>query len=202
MFTKLTQIAKLLPCLVLPILTVACDPAQPQEGDELNLGTEEVAAAVSALCTDNGATNVSEPLILGEVGDTVTGTSPSQTYGTAACSGRFVVEARETYGKPNISASVIYADAISSSSCASGTVSMLVYGFSPVSNSWVQLSAEAIAHGTMVPSPFGGAPSCQVAVGLSVPSNFTKLRVAAKAYLSTPFGPAPKKVTATIFSHH
>lgn len=202
MFTKIAQLTKLIPFLALPLFAVACDPAQPQDGDELT-GAEDVASAVSALCTDSGAANVSGQLILGDVGGTVTGTSPTQTYGTAACSGRYVVEATQTNGKPNISASVTWADAgLSQSICASGTVSMLVYGFSPISNSWVQLGSEVIAHGSMVPAPFGGAPSCQVGTGVNVSSSYTKVRVAAKAYLSTVFGPAPKKVTATIFSHH
>lgn len=197
----MTQMIKLIPCLALPLFAVACDPAPAMEGEEPIPGAEETASAVSALCTDTGAANVSAPLVMGDVGGSVTATSPGQTYGTAACSGRFVVEATQTAGKPNLLASATYAEGLSSTLCASGTVSLLVYGFSPISNSWVQLGSEVIAHGTMVPSPFGGPASCEVGSGISVPSSYTKVRVAAKAYLSTVFGPAPKKVTATIFSH-
>lgn len=195
MFTKSSLLSTL---FVLPLFTAAC--GQPEESLGDTLAEDSIATTQSALCTDNGVPSLSAPLTLGDVGGTVSATSPS-TYGSALCSGRFVVEATSTLGKPNISASATDAGtALSQASCSKAAVSMLVYAYNGAS--WVQLGGEQTATGVWTPSPFGGPSSCEVGVGLNVPSTYQKIRVAAKSTVQTSFGPLTRKVTATIFSHY
>jgi len=196
--TKFTKTALLSTLFVLPLFTAAC--GQPEEEGAENIPEDAIATTQSALCTDNGVPSYSAPLLLGDVGGTVSATSPA-SYGSALCTGRFVVEATGTAGKPNMTASATDAGAgLSQASCSSGSVSMLVYGFN--GSSWIQLGGERTAAGVWTPSPFGGPSSCQIGIGISVPSTYQKVRVAAKASLKTVFGPASRKVTATIFSHY
>lgn len=195
MFTKSTLLSTL---FVLPLFTAAC--GQPEESLGDNLAEDSIATTQSALCTDNGVPSLSAPLILGDVGGTVSATSPS-TYGSALCSGRFVIEATSTLGKPNISASVTDAGtALSQASCSKATVNMQVFAYN--GSSWVQLGGDFTAAGVWTPGPFGGPSTCEVGVGANVPSTYQKIRIAAKGTVQTAFGPLTRKVTATIFSHY
>ena len=198
MFTKLNKTALLSTLFVLPLFTAAC--GQPEELGNEGIPEDAIATTQSALCTDNGVPSFSKQLVLGDVGGTVSATSPD-TYGSALCSGRFVVEATGTAGRPNITASATdEGPGLSQASCGSGSVSILVYGFNGVS--WSQIGGEKIATGVWTPSPFGGPSYCQIGTGISVPSTYQKVRVAAKSSLKTVFGPVSRKVTATIFSHY
>lgn len=182
-------------------LSLSLSVAAAEQPEEIDEAMPE--AADSDLCSDAGVANFSGQLILGDVGGTVHSTSPSATYGTSACASRYVVDATGTKGKPNLSAVAEFQDTgLGASSCSSGKVAALFYGFNAATNTWVQLGAEVIASGAWVPSPFGSGGSCQVAAAKTIPNTYSQVRVAAKAYIPTSFGPVPKKVSATIMAHY
>lgn len=113
------------------------------------------------------------------------------------------MDATGTKGKPNLSAVAEFADTgLGASNCGSGRVAALFFGFSIATNTWVQLGPEVIASGVWVPSPFGSGGSCQVAAARVIPNTYSQVRVAAKAFIPTAFGPIPKKVSATISAHY
>lgn len=184
----------------LPMI-VACGQAEDAV-DEAQLAQDNVGTTQSALCTDVGAANFSATLIMKEVGGSVSSTSPTNTYGSALCSGNYVVEATGTAGLPNLTASAAYADAApGQSSCSYAKVSMEAFGFVAATNSWVSLGTK-FASGEWVPSPFGGPGSCQVGAGIPVVGSFSKIRVAARAYYKNPYDkPMPRRVSGTVFAH-
>ena len=191
MFTKSALLSTL---FVLPLFTVAC--GQPEEFAAEDLPEDAIASTQSSLCTDSGVPYLSAALHLGDVGGSVGATSPSASYGSSACSGRFVIEATTTAGKPNLMASATNPLGISQSSCSLGTVSMLVYGYN--GTAWSQIGGEHTAKGVWTPSPFGGPGSCQIGVGIAVPNTFQKVRVAAKAAQGAVTG----KVSAVVSAHY
>ena len=183
----------------LPLL-VACGQAEDAV-DESLLAQDDIGTTQSALCTDTGAANYSAALILGDVGGSVFQTSPTRTYGSALCSGKFVVEATSTAGKPNLLASAQYADTLPST-CSTAKISMEAFGFVAATNSWISLGVKT-ASGQLVPSPFGGPSSCQVSTGIPIVGSYSKLRVAARAYDQVLGGtPSPRKVSGTISAHY
>jgi hypothetical protein len=199
MFKKTLTLSSLLTVSV--ALATGC--GEPQEEGMEDLNQEPTAQTASALCTDGGAANHSAQLILGDVGGSVYSLSPSASYGTLACTGRYVVEATGTQGKPNLAAQAMLEDTgLSQATCGAGRVAALFYGLNPVTNTWVQIGGEIIAAGQWVPSPFGSGGTCQVAAVKAIPSTHSKVRVAAKAYIQTVFGPITKKVSGTISAHH
>jgi len=199
MFRKAMTLSSLLTLSL--ALSAGC--GEPQEDGQEDLPQEPTASTTSALCTDSGTANFSGQLTIGDVGGSVYSTSPSTSYGSAACAGRYVVEATSTQGKPNLAAEATFADTgLGQSNCGNGRVAALFFGFSPASNAWVQIGAEVIAAGQWVPSPFGSGGTCQVAAVKAIPNSYTKVRVAAKAYIPTTFGPISKKVAGNINAHY
>jgi hypothetical protein len=199
MFRKALTITSLLTLSL--SLSVATASEMPEGAED---AAPEAAEDFSAdLCSDAGIANFTGQLILGDVGGSVYSTSPSATYGSSACGGRYVVDATSTKGKPNLAAEAMFADTgLGQSNCTSGRVAALFYGFNAATNSWVQLGAEITAQGQWVPSPFGSGGTCQVAAVKAIPNTYTAVRVAAKAFIPTVFGPVSKKVSATISAHH
>lgn len=186
----------------LAALSLATGCGTPEEGLEA-LTQEPVSQLSSALCTDSGAVNYSSTLTLGDVGGSVYSTSPSASYGSSLCLGHYVVEATNTLGKPNLSAAAEFADVgLSQANCGSGRVAALFYGWSSATNSWSQLGSEKLGVGQWVPSPFGAGGSCQVAAVSAVSNTFSKVRVAAKAYIQTASGATTKKVSVNISAHY
>jgi len=179
--------------LALTCALTACggEPTPEELAEAEQLGTTR-----TALCTDAGAENYTEPLYLGDVGDTVSATSPSATYGSALCSGRFVVEATNAQ-QPNLAASASWGDSgLSQAACSNGRVSAWVYGYK--NGTWYQLTrSELVAYGVWTAGPFGGY-YCDVSVGMSVDNTYSKVRVAAKAS----YGFTAKKVTGAISAHY
>ncbi len=173
-------------------LTACGGEPTPEELAEV----EQLGTTSAALCTDTGVENFTAPLILGDVGDTVSSTSPSATYGSSLCSGRYVVEATNAQ-QPNLAASASWGDSgLSQSACSGGRVFANVYGYK--NGTWYPLNrTELAAYGVWTQGPFGGA-YCDVSVGMSVDSTYSKVRVAARAY----FGNTPKKVTGAISAHY
>jgi hypothetical protein len=180
--------------LALTCLLTACAGELPSK--EL-VQAEQLGTLGSALCTDAGAANDSAPFSMGDVGDVVSSTSPSATYGSTLCSGRYVVEATNAQ-QPNLSAAAIWADTgLSQLACANGHVSAYIYGYK--NGTWYSLHrGELVGSGVWTTGPFGGSGYCDVSVGLSVDSSYSKVRVAAKAY----YGATPKKVSGEISAHY
>ena len=195
----LNTLSLTLSLIALPML-VAC--GQTEEAvDEALLAQDNIGTTQSALCTDSGAADFSAALTLGDVGGSVFQTSPSRTYGSALCSGNFVVEATGTAGKPNLLASATYADTLPST-CSTAKISMEAFGFVAATSSWVSLGVRT-ASGQLVPSPFGGPSSCQVGAGIPVVGSYSKIRVAARAYDQVLGSrPSPRKVSGTISAHY
>lgn len=177
-------------------LTACGGEPTPEELAAEALAAETLGTASSALCTDAGAADYSGFLSMGDVGGEVSSTSPSATYGTAACSGRYVVEATNTQ-QPNLSASASWGDSgLSETACPNGRVSAYVYGYK--NGTWYSLHrGELIGYGVWTPGPFGGA-YCDVSVGLSIDNTYSKIRVAAKAS----YGFTAKRVTGSISAHY
>lgn len=198
MFRKMMTLTSLMTLSL--SLSVAAASEQPEDLDE---AMPEAAEQSTDLCSDAGVANFSGQLILGDVGGTVHSTSPSATYGTTACASRYVVDATGTKGKPNLSAVAEFADTgLGQSNCINGKVAALFFGFSSATNTWAQIGPEVITSGMWVPSPFGSGGSCQVAAPKAIPNTFSQVRVAAKAYIPSVFGPIPKKVAVTISAHY
>jgi hypothetical protein len=195
MFTKSALLSTL---FVLPLFSVAC--GQPEASDTEGLTEDAIATTQSALCTDSGLPNVTGQINMGDVGGSVGGTSPTSTYGSAACSGRYVVEATNTAGKPNLNASVTAPFGLPQSRCSLGTVSMLVYGFNGLA--WVQLGGEHTATGVWTPSPFGGPGACKIGVGIAVPNTYQRVRIAGKAGQETLYGSLPGQVSLAVSAHY
>lgn len=199
MFRKTLTVSSLL--AVSLALGAGC--GEPLEEGKEDIAQEPTAQAASALCTDNGAANHSAQLILGDVGGSVYSVSPNANYGSAACASRYVVEATGTQGKPNLAAEALFADTgLSQAGCSNGRVTASFFGWSTATSAWVQLGREITAQGEWVPSPFGSGGTCQVAAVMAIPNTYGKVRVAAKAFIPTVFGPIAKKVSATISAHH
>ena len=175
------------------VLTPAC--ALDDGVDDIDTGT-----TTFALCTDSGVPNYSSYLHLGDVGGSVLATSPTTTYGSSLCIGRFVVEATSTAGKPNLQAHAEWENPVlSQATCHSGSASMFVYGFDGAS--WVQLGGEHTGTGVWYLSPFGSGGYCSVSADIGVPATYQKVRVAAKATRQTIFGAIPQRVTGVIDAH-
>lgn len=198
MFRKAMTVSSLLALS----LALGAGCGEPMEEGMEDIAQEPTAQTASALCTDNGAANFSGQLTMGDVGGSVYSTSPSASYGSAACAGRFVVEATGTQGKPNLAAEAMFADAgLGQANCSTGRVAALFFGLN-AANAWVQIGAEVTAQGQWVPSPFGSGGSCQVAAVKAIPNTYSKVRVAAKAFIPTTFGPITKKVAGNINAHY
>jgi hypothetical protein len=178
-------------------LTACGGEPTPEELAAEALAAEELGTASSALCTDAGAENYSGFLNMGDVGGEVSATSPTATYGSLACSGRYVVEATNTQ-QPNLAASASWGDSgLSQLACPNGRVSAVMYGYK--NGTWYQLHrGELIGYGVWTQSPFGGGGYCDVSVGMSIDNTYSKVRVAAKAS----YGTASKRVTGSISAHY
>jgi hypothetical protein len=202
MFRKTMTLASLVTLSL--SLSVAAASEQPEALDEaMPEAAEQMPDLTNDLCSDAGVANFTGQLILGDVGGTVHSTSPSATYGSSACASRYVVDATGTKGKPNLSAAAEFADTgLGQANCGNGRVAALFFGFNSATNTWVQLGAEVVASGVWVPSPFGSGGSCQVAAAKPISNAYSQVRVAAKAYIPSVFGPIPKKVSATIMAHY
>ena len=190
--------------LAFPMLVACGQPGEmPEEAlDDSQLAADDIAVTASALCTDAGAANYSAQLIMGDVGGSVSKTSPTRSYGSSLCSGSFVVEATGTAGKPNLLASATYADAVPAT-CSNARVTLEAFGFVAASSTWVSLGTRT-ASGQLVPSPFGGPSSCQAGAGIDVVGSFSKIRVAARAYevVGGTRVTSPRLVTASVSAHY
>ncbi|HEX2571599.1 MAG TPA: hypothetical protein VH877_18710 [Polyangia bacterium] len=168
---------------------VAEDPSSAQ-------GIEEVGHTTEALCTDPGIANY-QGLLGSTAGSSVCSTSGS-SYGSAACLNYYVVEAAQTFGK-NVSISADWVDTSvrdSQALCEAARLQGVAYGYD--ATGWHTLGAKTLA-GTW-DSFFGcsfiWSPSVEVAH--PNPSSYSRIRIAARAYINTIFGPAYHPVQGCI----
>jgi hypothetical protein len=145
---------------------------------------EELGTAQSALCSDtslipNATGSLTSPSGY-DVGTSASATSPSSTYGSLACAGRFVMDISNTAGQPNLGAYASWENnGLSQASCSQGHANAAFYGWNGAS--WVQIGGTVDQAGVWTPT-FGGY-FCSVGAGISLPNNtYAKIRVAGKAY--------------------
>lgn len=192
--------AKHLLFIALAPLTIACG-APEEEGP----AADEVATTTSALCTDNGVPAISAPI--GSVpGAIVSGTAADANYGSAACQGRFVIEATGTAGK-QLYATADYASVpLTQNNCGMTRLRTIVYGarikLNPPPQApslvWEQVGPEKMGYGTWT-SFFGGTPYCQApVVGYELDGRYVKVRVSARADMSFFGGSIALPVKATV----
>lgn len=196
---KLRFLASVSPWVLACALT-ACGGGETQSEEALLLEGEEPGMGRAAACSDDAAVDYSAGLYMGDVGGSVSATSPA-SYGDIFCASRYVVEATNTLNKPNLLASASWADtSLSQANCSNGEVRAYVYGYNS-SGVWVQLTrSELVGQGVWTLSPFDPSIGwCEVSVGLSVNSAYySKVRIAAQAV----YGFTLKKVSGTIFAHY
>lgn len=208
--------------LALLVTGCAVGPDDPQ-GDQ-EIGAEDVGEATQALCTDvtvsgSGASNYYVgSLPAGVYPAMVDGASPTSTYGSTACSTRFVVDASAVAGS-NLTVYARYNDTMptTQSACNATGVVATAYGYVPSCNpithvctgKWEAIlgydgNAEQTAYGAWKANPLlpsGGV--CQATNGgwspwlswdVSSTKKYSTVRVAAAA-----FGWIfPKKVEAMV----
>ena len=163
-----------------------------------------IAEATSALCTESGAADVSSALQSGGINGIpmwgiLEATSPDTLYGSAACSGRFVVEGTQVNNWPSnwqlyAKARLASSSSLPESACAASVVNMLVYvQLTTLGNLWFPIG-EYSAQGEW------NGSSCVLAT--SAPINLSgvrTVRVAAKAYRPFLGAQMPLNVTATVW---
>jgi hypothetical protein len=176
---------------VLGSLLAGCGTAP--EADDASVDEAAVGQTSSALCTDAGAANYSAAL--GGEGSSVTRTSPSRTYGSAACSGLYVVEATNTLGKSfQINANWGEALPNTEQACPFALLTATAYGYK--NGVWTNLGTKS-AGGQW--TTFFDSGFCSIGVGWSqVNSQYTKVRIASKAAAFLLFSASPRKVKGTI----
>ena len=163
-------------------------PVQEQEA----IGTVEAAG-----CTDVGAVNYTAALG-SNPGDKVSSTS-GVPYNNTQCPTYYVVEATQTYGK-KVSVSAAWVDSSvrdSETRCKAARLEATVYGAALFSG-WVKVKSVTVA-GSWDPvfnCSFMWTPSVEVAS--FDPTRYTAIRVAAKAYINTIYGPYYFPVNGTI----
>jgi len=182
----------------------AGDDADRAAGDADAIGvdiddTENVATAVSALCSDSGIADVSGPLVPysgspPQLGGHLESTSPDALYGSAACSDRYVLEATDigdTTGF-DISAFASWADfqITSQAQCEAASVDMIVYRtFAPLSTLIQIGQSSANGHWNNILS------LCTLSVRMPINASYVDaIRVAAKASWQFTYGRLPGKV--------
>lgn len=142
---------------------------------------DAVGALSSALCTDPGAPAQSGPF-------EQYAQSPTAHYGSAACSGRFLVEATNTHRRDVRVMAIAYDDIGNRSDCEAARVNAIVYGLrlglgtpgQPAPLVWEQIGAIQTDAGAWQ-SYTGRCDLPQVE--WAVPnSRYTAVRVAARAY--------------------
>lgn len=180
-------------CMVaLPVALFGCVGATDSQDGPENLGEAE-----SALCTDSGLSGLyTGALTMGEVAGSVGSTSPSTTYGVTACPSLYVVEATSTNGKPNLAAEADYASSVptTQSLCQATHVQATFYGWN--GSSWTTISSGS-ATGTW------NGSSCTVPyVAIGVSNTYSSVRVAAKAYNDTIFGPNSRLIANSVNAHY
>jgi hypothetical protein len=177
------------------LMTTACGNADDLGQDTTGADPKVQAEALTTRCMYPPPADYSG--VLGPYeGDSVTSTSPTNSYGIAGCSDTYVVEATNTSGKDlHVWASWAEGLPTTQASCESiPKVSATVYGFDGIQ--WVTVGTKTLG-GTWT-SFFGGG-FCSAGVGWDFyDSSYSKVRIAAKAYQNTIYGPYYRKVTGTI----
>lgn len=158
--------------------------------------TEEVGHTTEALCTDPGVANY-QGLLGSAAGDSVCSTSTS-SYGSAACLNYYVVEAAQTAGK-NVSISAAWVDTSvrdSQALCEAARLQGIAYGYD--ATGWHTLGAKTVAGhwDSFFGCSFIWSPSVEVAN--PNPSSYSRIRIAARAYINTIFGAAYHPVEGCI----
>lgn len=180
---------------VLGTLLAGCGAAPESEGaDQAGLDEAQVGQTSSALCTDVGAANYAAPLGSSE-GSAVSSTSPTRTYGSAQCQGMYVVEATSTLGKTfNLSATWGEALPNTEQACPFALLTATAYGYK--NGQWYNLGTKS-AGGQW--TTFFDSGFCSINVDWAqASSQYSKVRVAAKAAAFLLFSSSPRKVTASV----
>ncbi len=174
---------------ILPVALAGCVGATEEMTADENVGE-----AQSALCTTATPVSGSGQLIMGDVGGLVFASSASSTYGSVDCSGRFLLEATSTNGKPNLFAYSDWADTLpTGTNCMNSHIDEDIYGFNTGTSTWDTLISHTV-DGVGNPCSFntGWAPNNTI---------YSKVRIAAKAYTIVSSTPVAKKVSDTITAH-
>jgi hypothetical protein len=180
------------------------DMGELEDTDDAD-GYEDVATAVSALCSDSGIADDSGPLTAPPhpvpMSYAMQSTSPDASYGSAACSGRYVVEA--TGVSPlfvgwNLTASAAWADTsglTNQTLCESASASLIVYvEIQSIPGLWLYYG-EYSDTGTWDSS----TNTCVVSEKVDIDVDYvTKVRVAAKASIPFLGGPLPVRVRTVV----
>ena len=164
--------------------------------------SENIATAVSAMCTVFAADHSSDLDMTGggpALGYSYTeSTSPTSTYGTAACSGRYVVEGTDLGDIPSgvhlLARASWGAFELSQPLCPQAKVDMTVYAEELTLNGlqWVTIG-DFSAMGSW------NGSSCSLSKTVEVPQNhLRRVRVAARASYPVLGVMVPAKVTGTI----
>jgi hypothetical protein len=203
-----THFVKLVPCVALSLFAAACVLPDGEALDIEAVDSEEVDEAVSALCTDPGAADYSKPLTYNLINNpyysagVVSSMSPTGTYGSAACNGRYVVEATNVHDKTIAIASAggNYIG-VSEGACSEVRVYMQVFAYNMWTYSWDEIGFETTASGVWGawdnahPESF----SCKVKTTVVMTDTFAKyavVRVAARVQFFAVF----TNVTGQIFT--
>lgn len=202
MKSLMNTISSRLPLFALPLslLVTACgDVDSSMDDSELAMedGEAELGSAQSALCSE-GVADESKVLPLQDLGSDVSSTSPSASYGTITCSGRYLVEATSTNGKPNLTATVELAEGVGQTLCAGARANMEVHGFNSATGLWTPLGTHQ-GSGQWVeffPNNF----HCEAGKSIAVSSTYSKIRVGAKAWTTSP-SVIPRVVTGSVRTH-
>ncbi|ATB30378.1 hypothetical protein [Melittangium boletus] len=176
-------------------LSVACGGPEPLTDEE---ALEAFATTSSALCTDPNIADVSASLG-SQAGNAVSGSSNGGTYGSPECPSHYVVEALAT-GNKKVVLSAAWGDSSvqgSQSLCESARLRATTYG-SHDGVTWTQLDSLTVS-GSWGPTfgcSFMWMPSH--AVTTLSPSSYSRLRVAARAYILKSTGVEYHRVTGHI----
>jgi hypothetical protein len=168
-------------------------PEQEALAQEQELGTLD-----SALCTDPGAENHTAPLG-SPPGDKVSATSSAPYQNNSLCPTYFVVDATQTYGK-KVHVSAEWVDSSvrdSEARCKAARLEATAYG-SVLFSGWVTLNQVTVAGSwdSVFGCSFVWTPSVEVASFET--ARYTRIRIAAKAYINTLYGPYYLPVTGSI----
>ncbi len=194
--------------LALPVALLGCAGADEPQDDLENVGEAESALCTDAL-TESPSVYQTDPLIVGDVSGNVTFQSSSSTYGSVACSGRFVTEATSTNGSYTLKAYATYKGSTnvttSAGACTSSSprIDAIFYGWNPSTSAWVTLGTSGAVSPTFTPAitgPFINIPaSCDAITSITVPTG-TYSRCASPPRLTTwafPTSPPRSKEAST-----
>jgi hypothetical protein len=173
---------------------MACVGAEYEgiEGEvEEDIGTAEQALT----CVTPPAVTVSGALdTSGDVGNATEFTSPSASY----YPGYYVSEITGT----TMPFEIAYAQNVDiTGTCSSNKVQAEFYCFTRAYNCWYVCGASTTKSGVLVPSPFGGASSCDASLGISVPSGVSAVRIKARAWYSGLYSLVGKRVLEGVSWH-